>query len=80
MRDNRLVLSATILFSFQCLLPALQAQENGTINGTTADSSGALVPNATVKLTNLRPETFDQPPQILSASSALQRSALAATT
>ena len=33
-------------------LPRAEAQENATINGTASDATGAVVPNAAVKLTN----------------------------
>lgn len=43
-----LACAAMLLF----LAPGAWAQENATVNGTVQDSSGAVVPNATVSLTN----------------------------
>ncbi|HLH37692.1 MAG TPA: carboxypeptidase regulatory-like domain-containing protein [Bryobacteraceae bacterium] len=37
---------------FALLVPSLRAQNEGAISGTVQDSTGAVLPNATVKLTN----------------------------
>ena len=51
MRLNIAVLAALILFASA---PALHAQTaNGQVNGTVTDTSGAIIPGATVKLTNI---------------------------
>ena len=47
-----LVLLATVICAALLLLPAASAQENATITGTVVDSSGAVVPNVTITLTN----------------------------
>ena len=50
------LLSLPVLTSmaFICLIPAsLSAQENGAISGSITDTSGAVVPNATVTVRNL---------------------------
>ncbi len=40
------------LLAFASLAPLARAQENATITGTITDSSGAVVPNASITLTN----------------------------
>src|SRR5579883_1404368 len=37
---------------FALLVPSLRAQNEGAISGTVQDSTGAVLPNATVKLTH----------------------------
>ena len=43
-----------VLFALALIvcLPRVNAQENATVNGTASDATGAVVPNAAVKLTN----------------------------
>ncbi len=45
-----------ILLSFACLLPqiAIAQQATASVNGTVEDQTGAVIPSATVKLTNVR--------------------------
>lgn len=50
------------------LMPAALAQENATITGTVMDPSGAAVPNATIKITNM---ATGQIRQVTSNSSGL---------
>jgi hypothetical protein len=48
---NAKLVLATLIFSFLC--PSLHAQiSNGTIRGTVSDSTGAVLPNASVELVN----------------------------
>ncbi len=57
MHKYRLLAVALIVTAFLAGAPFAHAQENGTINGTVNDSTGALIPNAAVKLVN--PATGD---------------------
>lgn len=49
---KRLAISAAILAALLAFVPAARAQENATVTGTVTDSTGAVVPNAKVVLTN----------------------------
>ena len=50
---RRSLLLLTVVFSMGlCLVPTGRAQENATITGTVTDSTGAVVPNVTITLTN----------------------------
>jgi hypothetical protein len=50
---RRALLLLTVVFSMVlCLVPSGWAQENATITGTVTDSTGAVVPNVTITLTN----------------------------
>jgi hypothetical protein len=57
MRNNRFLAIALLFSAFLVSARSAHAQENGTINGTTTDASGATIPNANVKLVN--PATGD---------------------
>jgi hypothetical protein len=46
------VIRFAFLFVVLMMMPAAWAQDNATINGTVADSTGAVVPNAQISLTN----------------------------
>jgi hypothetical protein len=54
--DGSLQVPAAVRFAFLfvvlMMMPAAWAQDNATINGTVADSTGAVVPNAQISLTN----------------------------
>ena len=56
MSKNRLwksfAICAALVAALLAFSPAAQAQENATVNGTVTDSSGAVIPNANVTLTN----------------------------
>ncbi|HTV81457.1 MAG TPA: carboxypeptidase regulatory-like domain-containing protein [Acidobacteriaceae bacterium] len=58
MRLHRAVLPALIAALLVAFTPALLAQFAATLSGTVADTSGAVIPNATVVLTN--PATHQQ--------------------
>jgi hypothetical protein len=45
-------LLATVVALTLLLAPTIRAQENATITGTVVDPSGAVVPNASISLTN----------------------------
>jgi Carboxypeptidase regulatory-like domain len=47
-----LAICAALIAALVAFSPAVWGQENATVNGTVMDSSGAVVPNATVALTN----------------------------
>ncbi|HEV2323661.1 MAG TPA: TonB-dependent receptor [Terracidiphilus sp.] len=47
-----LAVSAAIIAAMLAFAPAARGQENATVTGTVTDSSGAVVPNAKVELTN----------------------------
>jgi hypothetical protein len=47
-----LLLNILLIASLACLAPALHAQYNASLRGTVTDTSGAVVPGATVVLTN----------------------------
>jgi hypothetical protein len=49
---RKLAICAAMIAALLAFTPATWAQENATVNGTVADSSGAVIPNATVSLTN----------------------------
>ena len=50
---RRSLLLLTVVFSMVlCLVPSGWAQENATITGTVTDSTGAVVSNVTITLTN----------------------------
>ena len=49
---RRLVILAIVFSMGLALVPSGRAQENATITGTVTDSTGAVVPNATITLTN----------------------------
>lgn len=52
-RNNILQVPVMLLMILGLACPALYAQGNGTIVGTVTDPSGAVIPNATVTITNL---------------------------
>ena len=49
---KRLALCAAAAAALVAFTPAVSAQENATVTGTVTDSSGAVIPNAKVELTN----------------------------
>ena len=49
---KRLAMFAAVIAALVAFTPATQAQENATVTGTVTDSSGAVIPNAKVSLTN----------------------------
>jgi hypothetical protein len=49
---KHLAMCAALIAALLTVTPTAWAQENATVNGTVADSSGAVVPDATVNLTN----------------------------
>jgi hypothetical protein len=69
MKTTRLRLLSLLLLGI-LFIPLAKAQDNATITGTVADSTGALVPNAAITLTN--PAT-SQSRQAVSNSSGLYR-------
>ncbi len=50
MRHTWHATTTTSLLAFLLCVPFARAQENANINGTATDSTGAVVPNAAVKL------------------------------
>jgi len=52
MRHIRLLVVGIALIALLVSIPRAHAQENANINGTATDSTGAVVPNASVKLVN----------------------------
>ncbi len=52
MKSTRLLTVGVALMALLLAMPAAYAQENATINGTASDPSGAVVPNAAVKIVN----------------------------
>lgn len=49
---KRLAMCAAVIAALVAFTPATRAQENATVTGTVTDSTGAVIPNATVNLTN----------------------------
>lgn len=49
---KHIAMCAALIAALLAFAPASQGQENATVNGTVADASGAVIPNATVTLTN----------------------------
>ena len=49
---KHLAICAALIAALLAFAPATWAQENATVTGTVSDSTGAVVPNATVNLTN----------------------------
>ena len=49
---KRLAICAAAAAALVAFSPAVSAQENATVTGTVTDSSGAVIPNAKVELTN----------------------------
>jgi hypothetical protein len=49
---KHVAICAALIAALLAFTPATWAQENATVTGTVSDSSGAVVPNATVNLTN----------------------------
>ncbi len=62
------VVRFAFLFVVLMMMPAAWAQDNATINGTVQDSSGALVPNAQITLTN--PATSQERQAVSNAAGA----------
>src|SRR5665213_1833108 len=58
-RTTRAILHVAILvmICFGLGLPAFAQFDTGTVNGTVADSSGAVVPNAAITVTNVDTST-----------------------
>lgn len=51
-RWRSLFILSAIVFALTAFVPALRAQENAVLTGTVTDPSGAVIPNATVTLTD----------------------------
>jgi hypothetical protein len=82
---RRLVLLQAIVFSIVlALVPSGRAQENATITGTVTDSTGAVVPDVTITLTNqatsqVRTETSNASGTYLFANMGVGQYTLAAS-
>src|ERR1700761_7872583 len=53
--QRKLLLLVALSFAMILLAPSARAQENATITGTVTDSTGAVVPNVSLTLTNQAP-------------------------
>src|SRR6201996_364622 len=62
--QRKLLLLVALSFAMILLAPSARAQENATITGTVTDSTGAVVPNVSLTLTNQAPGQSRQEPTI----------------